>query len=71
MTEFEFNTVCIVVFVLVVIGVGTGFTYYYKWFKRDIGTKPTAEQLAHRHRELEARFKRMHPDAESEDTVEA
>ena len=66
MSETEFNTICVIVFVIVVIGVGTGFTYFVKWFKRDTTQRPTPEALLLRHAELEARFKKLHPDVDEE-----
>ena len=72
MSETEFNAICVGVFIAVVVGVATGFTYFYRWYKRDTTERPTREALLRRQAELEARFKRSHPDAEdTEPHVEA
>ncbi|HLK13329.1 MAG TPA: hypothetical protein VKT78_00865 [Fimbriimonadaceae bacterium] len=66
MSESEFNIVVILVFVIVVIGAAVGFTFFIRWYKRDTTTVHTPESLLRRQAELEARFRRLHPDAEEE-----
>ena len=66
MTESEFSPLVVIAFVLVVIGVTIGFTYFVKWFKRDMTQRPTQEALLGRQAEIDADFRKLHPEVEDE-----
>ncbi len=66
MSESEFNIVVVLVFVIVVIGAAVGFTFFFRWYKRDTTAVQTPEALRKRQAELEARFRRLHPDVDAE-----
>ena len=66
MTETQFDTLVIIAFVVVVIGVTVSFTYFVRWFKRDTTVRPTPEAMLLRQEELDARFRKLHPDTDEE-----
>lgn len=68
MTELQFNALCVAVFVIAVSGSLYGFWRFERWFRSESSTRPTREQLLRRQAELEARFKRTHPNDKGEST---
>ncbi|MHB8636180.1 MAG: hypothetical protein ACYC96_06885 [Fimbriimonadaceae bacterium] len=66
MTESQFTELVVIALVLVVVGVTVGFTYFVRWFKHDTTVRPTPEALLRRQAELDALFRRNHPEADDE-----